>query len=42
MQRGGMQELRPHSRPVPEPWNVSDGVSANATQTRATLPLEVV
>lgn len=42
MQKGGRQELSQHSRPVPEPWNVSGGVSANATQAGVILPLEVV
>lgn len=42
IQRGGMQELSQHSRPVPESWNVRNGVIANATQARVILPLEVV
>lgn len=42
MQRDGMQELSQHSRPVSEPWNVRDGVSANATQVGVIWPLEVV
>lgn len=37
-----MQELSQHSRPVPEPWDVSGGVRANATQAGVILPLEVV